>query len=147
MEIIKADIDSLELLAPLFDAYRVFYRQPSDLQASRHFLEERIKLGESVIFMATIDGVPAGFTQLYPTFSSATMQRFYILNDLYTDPKHRGKGVGKALLDRAKALVIERNMKGLALETELQNPAQKLYEREGWEKDQEYLHYFWKANL
>lgn len=145
IDIIRVDESHLGDLTPLFDAYRVFYRQPSDFQASRAFLTERIRLNESVIFLAYVNGKPAGFTQLYPTFSSATIQRFYILNDLYSDPDNRGLGVGKALLDAAKELVLESGMKGLALETENFNPAQKLYEREGWEKDEEYLHYFWKA--
>jgi GNAT superfamily N-acetyltransferase len=72
------------------------------------------------------------------------MQRFYILNDLFTSPEFRGSGIGKALLDAAKELVKDHGMKGLALETELANPAQTLYQREGWKKDEEYLHYFWK---
>lgn len=134
----------LELLTPLFNAYRIFYAQQSSPAASKAFLKERIDLKESVIFLALINGQAAGFTQLYPTFSSVTLQRFYILNDLFTSPEFRGYGAGKALLDAAKELVIDQGMKGLALETDLTNPAQKLYEREGWEKNEEYLHYFWK---
>ncbi|RZV60292.1 MAG: GNAT family N-acetyltransferase, partial [Flavobacteriaceae bacterium] len=35
MTVIEAHIEHLDLLAPLFDAYRVFYEQPSDLKAAR----------------------------------------------------------------------------------------------------------------
>ena len=145
IHICRVDRSRLDDLAPLFDDYRVFYKQPSDIQACRSFLEERIELNESVMFLAYVDNTPAGFTQLYPTLSSITLQRFYILNDLYTSPHFRELGVGKSLLDEAKNLVLKCGMKGLALETENFNPAQKLYEREGWEKDVEYFHYFWKA--
>ena len=38
------------------------------------------------------------------------------------------------------------NFKGLALETAKANPAQRLYEKLGWKKDLEHLHYFWIAS-
>ena len=84
-----------------------------------------------------------GFTQLYPTFSSVSMQRFYILNDLYVLPTLRGQGIGESLLNAAKDLAKANNWKGLALETAVDNPAQKLYERLGWERSDDFYHYFW----
>ncbi|HAI44518.1 MAG TPA: GNAT family N-acetyltransferase, partial [Maribacter sp.] len=35
--------------------------------------------------------------------------------------------------------------KGLALETAIDNPAQKLYEKLDWEKDSHCFHYFWQV--
>jgi ribosomal protein S18 acetylase RimI-like enzyme len=144
MTIKKATISDLERIVPLFDAYRVFYKQKSDFELARRFLKERFSNNESVIFIALEDEEPIGFTQLYKTFSSVSLQPSYILNDLYVSPNHRKKGVGEALLNQAKLHCQEMGYKGLALETASDNPAQKLYERLSWENDASYIHYFWK---
>src|SRR6266851_4244256 len=94
---IRAGLDDLEALAPLFDGYRRFYRQPSDPQAARAFLAERLKRNESVIFVAVLDGGIVGFTQLYPLFSSVSMKRLWLLNDLFVAPEARRTGAGRGL--------------------------------------------------
>ncbi len=142
-EIIRAAVTEIVELAPLFDAYRVFYKQESDLDAARQFLSKRLTNEESVIFMATVDGKPAGFTQLYYTFSSVSLKPFLILNDLFVSPSFRGHGIGEALLKKAKCFCVENGFKGLALETAKDNPAQKLYEKLDWKKDEEFYRYFW----
>ena len=139
---VRAGLDDLEALVPLFDGYRQFYRQPSDLVGARAFLAERIKRDESVIFLAIVDGAVAGFTQLYPSFSSVSMKRLWVLNDLFVAPTARKAGAGRALLDRAERWARETGAKGLTLSTELTNAtAQRLYESAGWTKDDEFVHY------
>ncbi|MFK7947553.1 MAG: GNAT family N-acetyltransferase [Saprospiraceae bacterium] len=146
MEIIKANTIHLKELTKLFDGYRVFYKQESDTKAAEKFLKERLENDESIILMAFDDkGKGVGFTQLYPTFSSVSMQRFYILNDLFVLPTLRGQGIGESLLNAAKALAKANKWKGLALETATDNPAQKLYERLGWERSDDFYHYFWSC--
>ncbi|HMC00741.1 MAG TPA: GNAT family N-acetyltransferase [Flavobacteriaceae bacterium] len=142
MNIIKAYTEHLDDLVPLFDAYRNFYEQSSNLEAARQFLKDRITKDESVIYIAYIDNVAVGFTQLYPSFSSVSMKRSYILNDLYVHKDYRKKGVGAALLNKAKQLCKEKNYKGIGLQTGIENPAQFLYENLGWEKEP-YFDYFW----
>ncbi|WP_036385459.1 GNAT family N-acetyltransferase [Muricauda sp. MAR_2010_75] len=144
MTIKKATVSDLELIVPLFDAYRVFYKQGSEPTAAREFLKERFLRNETVIFIALENEEPVGFTQLYTTFSSVSLQPSYILNDLYVSPNHRKKGVGEALLNQAKSHCQENGFKGLALETAIDNPAQKLYERLDWKNDTDYIHYFWR---
>lgn len=141
-----AQIEDLDALAPLFDAYRVFYNQVSDIELAKHFLSNRLLKGESMIFLAKEENRPVGFTQLYKTFSSVSAEHSWILNDLFVKPEIRGTGVGERLLKRAQKFALDDNAKGLALETGKNNPAQKLYERLGWEKETEYLHYFWKVD-
>ncbi len=145
MDIKTATLADLETLAPLFDGYRVFYKQKSNPEAASAFLRQHLETGFSVIFLATDpEGKGLGFTQLYPTYSSVTMEKFYILNDLFVLPEGRGKGIGKALLERAKQYAIDQNLKGLSLATATDNPAQHLYEKLGWEKDTDFFYYFWK---
>lgn len=144
MKITKATTADLTELTKLFDGYRVFYKQKSNLEAAKKFLKERLEKEESIILIALDDdGNGLGFTQLYPTFSSVSMQRFYILNDLYVLSTLRGQGIGESLLNAAKALAKANKWKGLALETATDNPAQKLYERLGWERSDDFYHYFW----
>lgn len=142
MTIIKAHIEHLNMIAPLFDAYRVFYKQASNLETSKAFLHERLKNKESIIYLALKEDKAIGFTQLYPLFSSVTMEPMFILNDLYVDADYRSEGVGEALINKAKELCINLNYKGLGLQTAQDNPAQKLYERLGFAIDPD-LQYFW----
>jgi ribosomal protein S18 acetylase RimI-like enzyme len=141
----RATIQDIEAIAALFNAYRVFYEQVSDIDKARAFLEARLTQNQSVIFLAEKTGRAVGFTQLYPIFSSVSMQEMYLLNDLYVDVNERKQGIGEQLLVAAQELVRVNGFKGLSLETASDNPAQKLYERLGWQKDDEFYHYFWKS--
>ena len=139
---VRAELDDLEALVPLFDGYRRFYRRPADLIGARAFLAERMKRNESVIFLAVIDGAAVGFTQLYPLFSSVSMQRVWVLNDLFVAPDARRSGAGRALLERAERWAKETGSKGLTLSTEVTNEtAQRLYESAGWTKQDEFVQY------
>jgi ribosomal protein S18 acetylase RimI-like enzyme len=142
MTITKAQIEHLEDLIPLFDGYRIFYNQESNLSAEKHFLFERLKNKDSLIFIAYQENVAVGFTQLYPLFSSVTMENMYLLNDLFVDANFRGNGIGEALINEAKNHCIKNNLKGLAIQTDPNNPAQHLYQRMGFKKDTD-LHFFW----
>ena len=133
----EAGLEDVDRLAPLFDGYRRFYRQPSDPKGARRFLAERLGARESRVFVAeTPAGRPVGFVQLFPSFSSVSMKRLWILNDLFVDPDARRGGVARALMERARQFAVETGAKGLILETESHNAAAKtLYEDLGWERD------------
>ena len=140
--IVEAGPDHLDALVPLFDAYRVFYEQPSDLERARTFLTARIRQGESTLFLARLDGDPAGFVQLYPSFSSVSTARIWILNDLYVAAFARRSGVARSLLEHAATWAAEDGAIELALETLIDNePAKALYESLGWKMATEYDRY------
>lgn len=145
MHIRKVTLQDLHIITPLFDGYRQFYKQASDLEGASVFLMERLTHNESTIFIAFNDREETeavGFTQLYPLFSSVSMERMLLLNDLFIIPAYRGKGIGTLLINSAKELCVTLEHKGLVLQTETSNPAQQLYERLGFNKDPD-LHYFW----
>lgn len=120
-------------VAPLFDAYRGFYGQASDLALAEAFVHERLVLGESYILLAERAAAAVGFVQLYPMFSSVRARRILVLNDLYVDESARRSGVAQALLREAEALAREVGVQRLVLETGEDNrSAQRLYERLGW---------------
>ena len=132
----RANLSDLDLVAPLFDAYRQFYAQPSDLQRAGDWLRERLQHGESVVLLAEHDSVAVGFTQLYPMFSSVRTARTWILNDLYVREDARRGGVARALLDAAAQFARDDGAAGITLETSRDNaPARALYLAAGWNED------------
>jgi GNAT superfamily N-acetyltransferase len=138
----KKDIDKLSVL---LDKYRIFYKQESDFGKARSFLKKRMKRKESVIFVAEERKELIGFTQLFPLFSSVSLQRTWLLNDLYVDEKARGKGTATQLLNAAKEFGIETGSKWLLLQTASDNlTAQKVYEKNGWVRDTDF---FYRADI
>ncbi|WP_338780023.1 GNAT family N-acetyltransferase [Metabacillus sp. FJAT-52054] len=142
MKILKASIKDAGTIAPLFNAYRIFYSQPSDLEGAAQFLKDRLEKEESVIFIAEDEYGAAGFVQLYPSFTSVGMQRIWILNDLFVVEHARGKGVGQKLIDQAVELCRETGAKALNLETSITNKgAQRLYEINSFVKTEDCFFY------
>jgi GNAT superfamily N-acetyltransferase len=142
VQVRQATPADLDLLVPLFDAYRQFYRQPSDAERARRFLLERFEHNQSVIFLAFDGPAAIGFTQLYPSFSSSAMARIFILNDLFVAPEARGRGVGSALLNASAEYGRRAGALRLALSTEVTNTAaQTVYERLGWKRDTSFFVY------
>ena len=139
----QAQAGEARLVAPLFDAYRQFYGKAADPDTALRFISERLANGDSTIFLATTDdGAPVGFTQLYPSFSSVSAGRIYILNDLFVAPPARGAGAGRALLEAAAAFGRAQGALRLALSTARDNhAAQGLYEAAGWVRDESYYEY------
>ncbi|KQU24250.1 acetyltransferase [Bacillus sp. Leaf13] len=143
MGIQKATLNELDSLTELFDLYRVFYEQTSNLEGAREFLKERLTNEESVIFMAFDGDNPIGFVQLYPSFSSVSMMRSWVLNDLFVKGNARKKGFGEKLLKASIAFAKETGAKGVSLETDKDNGnAQKLYEKIGFIRESNYFYYF-----
>ena len=143
MQIRRADLADIEMLAPLFDAYRGFYGQPSDELGAARFLGERLAQAESVVLLA-VDGSGGGlgFTQLYPLFSSVRMGRVWLLNDLFVAEGARRSGVADALMAAAEDFARADGAAGMQLETGDDNlGAQALYRRRGWILEQGFQHY------
>lgn len=141
-QLLHVTLEQVDLIAPLFDAYRTFYGQPADPEGAGRFLSERLRRRESVIFAVVGDDVAIGFTQLYPSFSSVAMKPIWILNDLYVTETARRQGVGTRLLMAARDHALQSGAARLVLATAVENRmAQSLYERLGWQRDTTFLHY------
>jgi GNAT superfamily N-acetyltransferase len=142
LEIRQATVADLSLIVPLFDAYRQFYRQPSEPERARRFLLERFEHNQSVIFLALKSAAAIGFTQLYPSFSSGAMARIFVLNDLFVIPEARGCGAGSALLQAAAEYGHRLGALRLVLSTEVTNTtAQAVYQKLGWKRDDAFYTY------
>lgn len=146
ISIVRAGHGDIGRVALLFDLYRQFYEQADDPDAARDFIGERIDNEESVIFLAlNCQGgaeEPAGFVQLYPIFSSVSMIRVWLLNDLFVHRDHRRHGVGRQLMDRAIAHARETGYGRLELATSTDNHgARQLYESLGFVREEGFEHY------
>jgi ribosomal protein S18 acetylase RimI-like enzyme len=137
----RAELRDINEIAPLFDAYRRFYGQPDDPRA-RSFLEERVAHGESVVFVARLQGAVIGFCQLYPCFASVSLTRMFVVYDLFVTPSARRCGAAASLLQAAVDYALGQGAGQLMLQTAVTNlPAQRLYEREGWVRDNDFYVY------
>jgi ribosomal protein S18 acetylase RimI-like enzyme len=136
-----ATLEDLDEVAGLFCAYLEFYGVKSDLDAARAFLHERIASGESLVLLArTPEGAPAGFAQVYFTFSSLSLARVWTFNDLYVDAAARGLGVGRALVREVCRRAAEAGALRVQGETAVDNhSAQALYAAEGFEVQEGFL--------
>jgi ribosomal protein S18 acetylase RimI-like enzyme len=141
MIIRRAKKKDIEQLSVLLDKYRIFYKQESDIDNARAFLKKRMKRKESVIFVAEERKNLIGFTQLFPIFSSVSMKRTWLLNDLYVNEKARGMGAATKLLTAAKEFGEETSSKWLLLQTAADNfTAQSVYEKNGWIKETDFFY-------
>ncbi len=139
MPIVPAEFKHLDSLAKLFDEYRLFYQQASDLPGAKAFLRDRLTHRDSVIFLALSEpaegSVVAGFTQLYPSFSSVSMAPLWILNDLYVNRAFRRRGLAQALMHQAQTYGMNTGAVRLELSTGVTNTsAQSLYESLGYQQ-------------
>lgn len=147
MNIKRITLTEKHLVVDLFNKYRVFYKQPSDIILADYFIKERLENNESIIFVAIEQEnnqiIPIGFTQLYPKYSSARAVKNWILNDLYVEENYRRKGVGEKLIQTAMQFAKEKKSKFVQLETAVDNfTAQSLYESIGFVKQQPDLDFF-----
>jgi ribosomal protein S18 acetylase RimI-like enzyme len=138
-----ATLDDLDVIASLFDAYRQFYEQTSDVALAKNFIRERIKNNESIILLASNEAQQVvGFCQLYPTFCSVEAKPIYSLYDLFVSTDERRSGAAKVLLQAAEKLAAHSGKARMDLTTAKTNkPAQAAYESLGWVRDEVFYAY------
>ncbi|OAK64485.1 acetyltransferase [Variovorax paradoxus] len=143
MKIVQCDLIHLDVVTTLFDKYRMFYEQPSDIAGARAFIRANIEGQRSLIFLLLDDaGHPVAFAQLYPTHCSTAMRPYHYLSDLYVGPASRRKGYAKALMQYLITHFSEQSIQRLTLETATTNlAAQALYESLGYEREKVFTTY------
>jgi ribosomal protein S18 acetylase RimI-like enzyme len=137
-----ANSTDIPKLAILFDQYRIFYDQDTDIKGATIFLNSRIKNNDSVIIVAHENSDMIGFTQLYPSFSSVGMKPIWVLNDLFVSLGFRHQKVAKNLMQEARKHAEETHAMRIDLATQVSNNcAQSLYESMGYVKNESFYHY------
>jgi ribosomal protein S18 acetylase RimI-like enzyme len=150
MRIIQATLEHLDLLTPLFVKYREFYGELPYPDSSRQFLEKRLGREESVIYLALPDDDDSkllGFCQLYPSYSSLSLKRVWILNDIYVAEDARRQLVADHLMQKAKKMARETQAVRMRVSTSANNEvAQKVYESIGFKEDTQFKNYVLPIN-
>ena len=95
-------------------------------------LRQAIDSHDACVLLADDDGALVGFCTGYQDLHSVRFGYRAWVEDLAVDPERRSLGVGKALLDAAKAWARERGATHLELDSaEARADAHRFYEREG----------------
>ena len=86
------------------------YEQMADqVVATEELLAEQLfDRGSAEVLFALEDGKEVGFALFFHNFSTFLGRAGLYLEDLYVLPEHRGKGYGKALLQRLARIARER---------------------------------------
>ncbi len=144
IDILRATPEHATKISEVFDLYRQYYGETSDIEASESFLRDRMKASEAVIFYAEDPfGKAVGFVLAYPIFCAVLYRRDLLLGDLFVQEELRGQGVGRSLLQAMKEYAVEINSKGTLLATEKDNlKAQGLYESLGFKHDTDRGYYY-----
>jgi len=143
MQVIECNEAQLDILAGLFNDYRIFYEYEDDLPACRHFLEENLRLRRSSMFLLIDDaGNALAFAQCYPATCSLSMRPYQYLSDLYVIHTARQQGHGRKLMQYLRDHFSARGAQRITLDTATTNvTAQRLYEALGYEREQVYITY------
>ncbi|WP_235524190.1 GNAT family N-acetyltransferase [Pedobacter sp. Hv1] len=139
----QINLAEANLVVGLFNQYRIFYKQLSDIGMAQAFINERLQNNESIIFVAMDDDQPVAFTQLYPKYSSVRLIKNWILNDLFVNADYRKQGIGEKLIKTAMDFAKKQGSTFVQLETAVDNyTAQSLYEAIGFIKQEEDKEFF-----
>lgn len=148
MKITLCTEQHLQCMAELFNNYRIFYEQETDLNACHAFIKSNLDNQRSTIFLLFDDeGTAVGFSQLYPTYCSIAMKPYYYLSDLYVDQSCREKGYARQLMNFITDHFRAQGVQRLTLDTATSNKiAQQLYESLGYEQEKGYITYHQHLN-
>lgn len=141
-------LDELNQVTALFNQYMIFYAQPSNPNKYRAYLKERLENQEADIFIAYDEHQEAqGFVLNYTGFSSVSLGKVIVLNDLFVVPEHRQKGVANTLIERVEQFAKEQGAIRVDLSTAKDNVnAQALYEKMGFVQGTKFFSYSLKIN-
>ena len=125
--------DGFQSFVELFDGYRVHYGQAADPGRSAAWLIDATTTGPMRAFLARVDGDAAGVCLIAVCPASLTLGEFWMVRDIYVDPRWRRTGVARALLDAVRGAAQQSGALRLTLQTEDDNvPALRLYEQYGF---------------
>lgn len=122
---------NIEEVLPLIRAYQEFYKVAdiSDLKNKEFFSQFGSNNSSGCQFLYRDNSEVVGFATVYFSYTSTITAKVAILNDLYTSPKMRGKGIGKKLIEHCRKFAAHNHAARLQWVTAPDNEqAQKLYD-------------------
>jgi len=97
--------NNLEEVLPLIEQYQKFYQVNNiSVSMNRDFFSQFSEDNPFGCQFAFRDsGEVIGFATIYFTFTSTIAAKVAVLNDLYTCPNHRGKGIARKLIEHCRS--------------------------------------------
>lgn len=102
--------DDVPQILTFIRALAAYEREPNAVDATEDDLL-RHGFGENPYYQCLIadyEGKPAGFALYFYDYSTWLGKPGLYLEDVFVDPPFRGKGIGKALLQRLAAIALEK---------------------------------------
>jgi GNAT superfamily N-acetyltransferase len=94
--------EEIDQVLPLIAGYQTFYGAKPDTERNRAFFSRFLHPSEEGLLLgAWVDRSLVGFATLYWFFSSTKAADSVLMNDLFVQEGVRGKGIGRALIQRA----------------------------------------------
>lgn len=122
---------NLTEVLPLIRGYQEFYKiaDISDERNLAYFSQFGEENPAGCQFLFRMAGVVIGFATVYFSYASSITSKVAILNDLYTLPSCRGKGVGRQLIEHCRHYAADNGAARLQWVTAPDNEqAKKLYD-------------------
>ena len=94
-------LNNIDEVLPLIRQYQEFYQvaDSSDSRNKKFFSQFGERNPAGCQFLYRHKNSVAGFATLYFTHSSTQAAKVAVLNDLFTVPEMRGRGIGRKLID------------------------------------------------
>ncbi len=135
----SVNVENIKLALPLIRHYQEFYKVKdiNDKNNQAFFSQFGPDSAHGCQFIISHDGAIAGFATVYFSFASSIIQKVAILNDLYTLPEFRGKGLARQLIEHCRQYAKQHNAARLQWVTATDNKiAQTLYDTLDTQKSQ-----------
>lgn len=124
--------NNLAEVLPLIRRYQEFYNIVDiDDQRNKEFFSQfgEDKNGGCLFLYRNDQGMAVAFATVYFTFVSSIPDKVGVMNDLYTGPDYRGKGIGKCLINHCLEFALSKGAARLQWITAEDNvQAQRLYD-------------------
>ena len=139
VEIIKADLNNKKHALDIVKIVDLFARdpmgqdEPLEEEVRVDMIAEMKKIPTTMTYIAYHEEAPVGIVTCFIGFSTFTASKTFKIHDVAVHPEARGMGVGTKLLNKVKDEAEEMGCSKVTLEVREDNPAKRLYEREGFE--------------
>jgi GNAT superfamily N-acetyltransferase len=110
LQIRFGDLPDVPLIADLIRGLARYEKLEHEVTMTEEKLTDSLfgerRYAETLI--AEEDGEPVGFALFFHNFSTFLAQPGIYLEDLFVVPEHRGRGIGRALLERLAQVAVDR---------------------------------------